>query len=384
MRRLFSPLSEPAAAPAPSGRWTSGALALLAGVAHTAAFAPVEAWWLQTLALAALVALAAAAAPVRAAWLGWCFGLGWLVSGLWWLHISMHQYGGMPWPLAALAVAVLCGALALYPALALAAWARWRSTGGARPGLDAALLAACWLAAELARASWFTGFPWIASGYAHTTGPLAAWAPWVGVYGIGALSAAAAATLGLWVRSGSGGARGRGTPSGGLVRPSGRSRLAGAGVLLAVLLLPWLAGAGWSQGFSQGTGRLRVSLVQPNVPQDLKFDPARLTTNLEQLARAVETATGPLVVTPESVVPLPFDQVDPAYWQRLQAAAAAPGRAVLVGCSWAMRRRASSIRWWGCRPRPTRWPGASTAMASSTCCPSASSSRRASTGLCGP
>ena len=24
----------------------------------------------------------------------------------------------------------------------------------------------------------FTGFPWIASGYAHAVGPLAAWAPW--------------------------------------------------------------------------------------------------------------------------------------------------------------------------------------------------------------
>ena len=49
--------------------------------------------------------------------------------------------------------------------------------------------------AELARASWFTGFPWIASGYAHTTGPLAAWAPWVGVYGIGAVAAFTAALV---------------------------------------------------------------------------------------------------------------------------------------------------------------------------------------------
>ena len=53
----------------------------------------------------------------------------------------------------------------------------------------AVLFSAVWLLAELARGKFLTGFPWIAGGYAHTSGPLAAWAPYVGVYGIGALAA---------------------------------------------------------------------------------------------------------------------------------------------------------------------------------------------------
>ncbi|MDP1346602.1 hypothetical protein Q6271_29230, partial [Klebsiella pneumoniae] len=61
-------------------------------------------------------------------------------------------------------------------------------------------LVPAWLLAELARASWFSGFPWIASGYAHTVGPLAGWAPWVGVYGITALAALAATGLVLLKR----------------------------------------------------------------------------------------------------------------------------------------------------------------------------------------
>ena len=57
---------------------------------------------------------------VRAAWLGWCFGLGWLASGFWWIYVSLHDFGGLPAMLAALAVLVLAALLALYVAGAMA------------------------------------------------------------------------------------------------------------------------------------------------------------------------------------------------------------------------------------------------------------------------
>lgn len=284
--------------------------ALAAGTLHTAAFAPLEAWWLQILALAGLAALAWRVSVRRAALLGALFGLGWFASGLWWLFISMHRYGGIAAPLAAAAVLALALFLASYHAAGLAAWARWRS---GRPLADVPLFAACWLAAELARASWFTGFPWIASGYAHTSGPLAAWAPWIGVYGIGALAAAAAAALAAVSRGG-----------------GGRWKVpvaAPAAVVAGLLAL----GQALPSAFTTSTGRLSVSLVQPNIAQDLKFDATRMDANLDALARAVEGARGALVVTPESVVPLPLPAVPADYWARLGQAVAAPGRAALVG-----------------------------------------------------
>jgi apolipoprotein N-acyltransferase len=295
----------------------SAGLALLAGVVHTAAFAPLEFWWLQPLALAGLVALADGRPARQAGLLGWCFGLGWLSSGLWWLYISMHRYGGLPSVVAALAVVLLAATLALYYAAALVAWARWR---GRRPARSVLLLAACWLAAELARASWFTGFPWLASGYAHTTGPLAAWAPWLGIYGISALAAALAAALAgaglaLWP--------GRPGPAAGWRRPL--SVL--AAVALPVVVGPWAL----PQDFTRDAGRLSVSLVQPNVAQDLKFDAGHLQANLDALALLVRSASGTLVVTPESVVPLPYEVVDPDYWRQLHASLAGSGRAALVG-----------------------------------------------------
>ncbi|MDE2503969.1 MAG: apolipoprotein N-acyltransferase, partial [Burkholderiales bacterium] len=134
------------------------------------------AWWpLPLLTLALLVWRLDAARPARAAVLAWAYGVGWLCAGVWWLYLSMHDYGSIPAPLAALAVFALAAFLSLYLAAAGAAYARWRR-GGA---MDALLFAALWLLAELARGVIFTGFPWIASGYSQIDSPLALLAPWV-------------------------------------------------------------------------------------------------------------------------------------------------------------------------------------------------------------
>lgn len=274
--------------------------ALAAGLLHTAAFAPLELWWLQVLALAWLAHLSWNAGPRRAALLGGVFGFGWLASGLWWLHISMHQFGGLPWPVAALAVALLAAFLSLYYAGALALAARLRQRS---PAWHALTWAACWLLAELGRATLFTGFPWLASGYAHTEGLLAPWAPWIGVYGISALAAGCAAAFAAL----------------------GRHAWQPAAVAIALLALGQLL----PQNFTRETGLLRVSLVQPAVAQDQKFDPERMQAHLEQLTRQVERAQGQVVLTPESVVPIPAAYLDPSYVQRLQAVGAR--RPVLLG-----------------------------------------------------
>ncbi|MET0381883.1 MAG: apolipoprotein N-acyltransferase, partial [Burkholderiaceae bacterium] len=176
----------PRGAVAPAARRLGFALSAFAGAAQTLSFAPWEFWWLQPLAVGALVALLAGASPRDAALRGWAFGAGWLTTGLWWIYISLHTYGHLPAWLAALAVGVLAGLLSLYYAVAAWAWARSRR---GRTTVDALTFAALWLLAELARGEFFTGFPWIAGGYAHTCGALARWAPYVGVYGLGAISA---------------------------------------------------------------------------------------------------------------------------------------------------------------------------------------------------
>jgi apolipoprotein N-acyltransferase len=278
-------------------------LAALAGALSSLACA-YTAWWPLSLAcIAALAWRVGQAGPRRAAALGGCFGTAWLVAGTWWLFISMHRYGGLPAPLAALAVLALSAALSLYLAAAMALFARLRR---GRLAADAALFAACWLAAELARGVLLTGFPWAASGYAQIDGPLAALAPWVGVYGIGAVAAGLAALPAL---------------------AQGAGRAWQAGVVAGVLLAVPVAG----RDFSSTAGRIDVTLIQTNVAQDEKFAPERLPEALAWLERALATAPGPLVLAPETAIPLLPDQLGDEAWLRLTAPFRDGPRAALVG-----------------------------------------------------
>lgn len=276
---------------------------LFAGGLHTASFAPLGWWPLQIVAVVLLAAGVQGASPRQAAGRGFCFGVAWLASGLWWLYISMHDYGAMPAPMAAAAVLLLAAGLSLYLAGAMALFARLRA---GHPVADSLGFAACWLLAELARGQFFTGFPWIASGYAHTAGALSMLAPWIGVYGMGA----AAAVLAMSCVQG--------------WRSSSRSWM-----LLA--LVPVFAGYLLPSDFTEPAGTLRVSLLQPNVAQDLKFDTDRVVGQMAALRAQLLAAKGDLVVTPESVLPIPKDQLDPDYWKQLTEPFRSGSRSALIG-----------------------------------------------------
>jgi apolipoprotein N-acyltransferase len=301
------------------------------GALQTLAFVwTLWAWWLLPAAVCILAWRLNGATPRRAAAWAWAFGTGWLAAGVWWLFISMHRYGGLPAPLAAAAVLLLAAVLSVYMALVGAAYARWRS---GRPAADALLLSGLWLAAELARGQWLTGFPWVASGYALVDAPLAAWAPWIGVYGLGALVVFLAAWPAGWLPARQPGpvrllaspAQGpRAAPAG------GSARLAWLLAVSVVVLAPqWLP-----QQFTRSTGEISVSLLQTAVPQDEKFEVARWSGTLDWLTRAVQASEGRLVVTPETAVPWLPDQLAvlaPGLWDGWQAQLAREGRAALVG-----------------------------------------------------
>ena len=293
--------------------WLAFALALLAGVGQAGSFAPTEFWWLQLISTGALVALMADARPRAAAARAWAFGFGWLCAGFWWVYISLHVYGLLPAWLSVLAVGLLAALLALYYAIAGWAWARLRRD---RPLVDAVLFSAVWLLAELARGNFFTGFPWIAGGYAHTSGPLAAWAPYVGVHGIGALAAGISAAAALTLLK--------------LRVPQARAPL----FTLSPLVLPLLllaAGAALPQGFSRSTGMLSVSLLQPDVAQDDKFEPAHIDQALAWHVVKLTAAPGQLVVTPESSLPVLPVQIPLDTWLAYERPFNKPGKAALVG-----------------------------------------------------
>ena len=245
----------------------------------------------------------------RAAWLGGVFAAAWLAGCFWWLYVSMHQVGGLPSPLAALAVLALAGALAIYYAAASALWVFVaHGLSAQRPGLASALFAALWTLAELARGRWLTGFPWGAVGYAHVDGFLATWAPWVGVYGIGAMGAWLAMRLALagW-------------------------RLRALQPLAAVGLVT-LALQAISPSFTTSAGTNRVELLQANISQTDKFQAASgVPDALNWYNTQLRSTREPLVVAPETAIPLLPGQLPPGYWAELVQHFSNSGGLALVG-----------------------------------------------------
>ena len=285
------------------------AMALLAGLGQALSMAlpgtGQPAWWLQLGSLALLAGLVQSAPHARSALLrGWTFAIAWLAGTWWWLFISMHVYGGLAAPLAVLAVLGLAAFLGTYTAVA-AGVARLAGPAGG------ALVFACsWMAAELMRARWFTGFPWGGSGYAHVDGPLAVLAPWVGVFGIGFVAALLAHGLAAVVL-----ARGR----------SGwRLPTALAAAVIAFQFAPQPQGA--------PAGTLSVALLQGSIPQDEKFQGGSgIPLALDWYAQQLQGSRASLTVAPETAIPLLPQQLPEGYLAAVAQQATRDGRAALIG-----------------------------------------------------
>jgi apolipoprotein N-acyltransferase len=284
-------------------------LVATAGYLQTVAYGADDLWWLQGLGVAVLAWRVAPMTWGRAAWLGWVFSVAWLSGSFWWLYISMHQYGGLQSWMAVAAVLALAGGLSLFLALAMGVFAAWHR---GRLVMDACLFAACWLLAELARGTFLTGFPWASSGYAHLESPLIALAPWVGVYGVGAVAALLAA-LSVFSFTGA---------------YSERPAWAVLALATLALLLLGLWGGGF---YTRPAQTVRVTLLQPNVPQDDKFSAAMMPQTLAWMARQLVHAEGDLVVAPETALPMLPEELPTDYWAHLQRHFSAPGNAALIG-----------------------------------------------------
>jgi len=263
-------------------------------------------WWLQLATQAVLCMVCLRCRSAQAAWRGgWVFSVSWLCGTFDWLFVAMHTYGGLAAPLAIAAVFALAAALSLYYACACYLFWRWASPASVFAPI---LFASLWTMAELARATWLTGFGWGALSYAHTEGPLRVLAPLGGVYGIGAVAAWLAAALGRawWLRQ-------------------WRAALAPALVLGALSLVS-------VPQFTHAAGRLPVVLLQGNIPQDQKFEvgtgvPQALAWYAEQF-QAPDPA---LFVAPETALPVLRDDLPPGYWSALRDRFQQDGAALLTG-----------------------------------------------------
>ncbi|HEY9278428.1 MAG TPA: apolipoprotein N-acyltransferase [Eoetvoesiella sp.] len=314
-------------------RWKRPIILILLGAIHALSFAPgpLPAWALPFVQLITLAFLAyyvfKAHAVRQAALTGFLFGLGNFTLGFYWLYISLHFYGGLAAPLAASSILILGATEALFITLAVSL-ARWLTgphlntvSSYRRQLLIAAVWASCWTAAEWLRGTLFTGFPWLNIGYAHVEGVFAGWAPIVGVYGLAWLASFAAAAMAL------------------LACAKDTQNDARAAVTVAIAVVAGLIGIALAHiAWSSPHGKpIMVRLVQGNVPQSEKFDPALMEQgmatymHLAALPPKDANSAPDMIVLPETVMPLFQDRYASQVWQQWLDIAGERQASILMG-----------------------------------------------------
>ena len=133
------------------------------------------------------------ATPWQGFVLGYVCGILWLAGTCYWIFDTMHRYGGLPVPVAVLALVLFCMYVGLYHGmfgllLAVVAGSNFvgPKTAASGASIRRALVAApfLWVAVELARTR-ITAFPWELLGYAQTGNfAIARIATLTGVYGL--------------------------------------------------------------------------------------------------------------------------------------------------------------------------------------------------------
>jgi len=257
-------------------------------------------------------------ATVRsAAMTGFSFGLGLFLAGVSWVYVSLHVYGGMAMPVAAVFTLLFCFYLACFPAVVSALVARFRAPAGIAMLL---LFPACWALSEWTRGWLLSGFPWLAVGYSQAPhSPLAGYAPVIGVFGLSLVTASLAGAI-AWIAQGF------------LHRAASPARLPliGGGAVAAVLLILGfaLSKVNWTHPVGEPTS---VVLLQGNIPQEMKWRPERAKATLETYLQMARSTQAKLIVLPETALPMLNVDVPPGYLDALAEQARKHKGDVLLG-----------------------------------------------------
>ena len=285
--------------------------AFAAGSLTVLAFAPFSFHFLAIAGSFLLTLLWLNASPAQAFREGWLFGFGLMGVGVFWMHISIDQFGNVGTLLAVVITLLFAALVALY--YGAAGWLVVRIHQ--QRGVSAVkLLSVCllWTLFEWLRGWLLSGFPWLALGYSQIDSILAGWAPLLGVYGVTlAVTLSAASLLGILLLD-------------------GYRRL----LFLGLLAVTWgggslLTGAQWTQVAGEP---ISVSIIQGNIAQEEKWKQGSLQPTLALYTGLTRQHWGSdLIIWPETAVPAFAAQVDEAFLRPLDLEAKENRSSLLLG-----------------------------------------------------
>lgn len=276
-------------------------IALLAGAVFSLALAPYHWWWLAILSPALLYACLKGRTAKQAFVLGLSYGFGLWFVGAFWLYTSIHTYGDTNAFLSVGMIALMALLMGLFTAIQTWVYRRFFPE-------TPLTFAPLWVLFEWSKTWVFTGFPWLFAGYAFTERLLDSYAPLFGVFAVSFVVIILACALVeilnkkvFWLI------------------PSALLVLGAWGVSYINFVEP------------KAEKPLSVSLIQGNIPQDLKWLTEYQIKTLEIYVNLSRTEWGrDLIVWPESSIPL-FQTDIPEFLQMMDEQAKKTGTAWVTG-----------------------------------------------------
>ncbi len=306
--------------------WQVSLLSLILGILSAATFAPVHLIFLLPICYSGLlVLLMQVKTGKQAFFVGWWFGFGQFVLGLYWIGVAFTIDANAHAALIPVPTLVLPACLGLFTGFAT--YIIYKS--GTRGISRILLFAAVWTVFEYVRGLLFTGFPWNLAGYSWG-GMLAMlqWTAFIGIYGLTLLTIFISSIPALLA-------------DGTLSLQQRRNY-----VLLDCVLLVFLVGTGFWRLQAPAQNMIadtEIRVVQPNNPQKNKWKGDTRFEHLRNLMDISQTEGGQdrHWIWPETALPF-FLTTD----QRLQnyiAPRLPEGKTVISG---APRRHPTERKYW--------------------------------------
>ena len=154
--------------------------AVISGSLFALGFAPFSLWPLSILSICVLMHLLEGLEKKESFITGFLYGLGYWLSGISWVYVSIHYHGNIDILGSSLITLLFISCLSIYMGLfgVLYSYLSFQSTKSAIIAFPV-----CWVLIEILRGFLFTGFPWLLAGTTISDTPFGGWISVIGAQG---------------------------------------------------------------------------------------------------------------------------------------------------------------------------------------------------------
>ncbi len=260
----------------------------------TASFPTGKLGWMAWFALVPLLKSLDRTSPSQAFKLGFIAGIVHYLTLVYWIILALHNYGGLNFFISSIILILLCLYLSLYPAFFSYVFSHMKDTR-----FMILSMGSLWVGLEYIRAKLLTGFPWCLLGYTQFRHlKLIQIADLVGVYGVSFLIVLSNVLIYALVFD----------------RNLRKKKLLKWEALVILLIALFTVTYGhyrltWDKTQGKNDRSVRIAIIQGNIDQAIKWNPAYQGKTLDTYHRLTREASGfkpHLVVWPETSVPFFF------------------------------------------------------------------------------